>query len=242
MDAHRFRFVSDDPAKADGKGQGLGGSDVLALLGTGRFADEREADGDLAVLRARRKGHGGVRRGSRRTAQSVRILTNSLAANDVAMVYGGYSEWREPLLNGGVQLWELKPTRGSDREVEHVRFLGRQPAHQGLDGGRPADVRRQLQPRPALDVAQLRAGRLRRRSRHRLAARGDLQDGVVVGSRVAGDLKDGRSSGATARRRTTVRRTPRWDAGSRPGSPACSRSAHSSDRAAGADPSPGHVG
>ncbi len=28
------------------------------------------------------------------------------------MVYGGYSEWRKPLLNGGVQLWELKPTRG----------------------------------------------------------------------------------------------------------------------------------
>jgi putative cardiolipin synthase len=29
------------------------------------------------------------------------------------MVYGGYSEWRKPLLEGGVKLWELKPTPGS---------------------------------------------------------------------------------------------------------------------------------
>lgn len=40
---------------------------------------------------------------------SVRILTNSLAANDVAAVYGGYARYRESLLKGGVQLWELKP-------------------------------------------------------------------------------------------------------------------------------------
>ncbi len=41
------------------------------------------------------------------------MLTNSLAANDVAAVHGGYSEYREQLLAGGVQLWELKPTPGA---------------------------------------------------------------------------------------------------------------------------------
>jgi putative cardiolipin synthase len=30
------------------------------------------------------------------------------------MVYGGYSESREDLLEGGVELWELKPTMGSN--------------------------------------------------------------------------------------------------------------------------------
>lgn len=39
----------------------------------------------------------------------VRILTNSLAANDVAAVHGGYMRYRPELLRGGVQLWELKP-------------------------------------------------------------------------------------------------------------------------------------
>jgi putative cardiolipin synthase len=39
----------------------------------------------------------------------VRVLTNSLAANDVAAVHGGYSRHRKALLEGGVELWELKP-------------------------------------------------------------------------------------------------------------------------------------
>jgi putative cardiolipin synthase len=40
---------------------------------------------------------------------AVRVLTNSLAANDVAAVHGGYSKYRKQLLAGGVQIWELKP-------------------------------------------------------------------------------------------------------------------------------------
>ena len=40
----------------------------------------------------------------------VRILTNSLAATDVAAVHGGYMRYRPALLAHGVRLWELKPT------------------------------------------------------------------------------------------------------------------------------------
>jgi putative cardiolipin synthase len=43
---------------------------------------------------------------------SVRILTNSLASNDVAAVHGGYASRRKDLLAGGVELWEIKPTGG----------------------------------------------------------------------------------------------------------------------------------
>jgi len=39
----------------------------------------------------------------------VRVLTNSLAATDVAPVYAGYSNYREALLRAGVRLYELKP-------------------------------------------------------------------------------------------------------------------------------------
>jgi putative cardiolipin synthase len=45
--------------------------------------------------------------------RQVRILTNSLAANDVAAVHGGYSRHRKALLEGGVQIWELKPLPGT---------------------------------------------------------------------------------------------------------------------------------
>ena len=40
---------------------------------------------------------------------NVGILTNSLAANDVPAVHAGYAQYRKPLLESGVQLWELKP-------------------------------------------------------------------------------------------------------------------------------------
>ncbi|MDO5087829.1 MAG: phospholipase D family protein [Comamonadaceae bacterium] len=47
----------------------------------------------------------------------VRILTNSLAANDVPAVHAGYQRYRAPLLAGGVHVWELKPqTQGSGPE------------------------------------------------------------------------------------------------------------------------------
>ena len=39
----------------------------------------------------------------------VQVLTNSLAANDVASVHGGYSKRREELLKGGIEIHELKP-------------------------------------------------------------------------------------------------------------------------------------
>ena len=38
----------------------------------------------------------------------VRILTNSLASNDVAVVHSGYAKYRKDLLRGGVELYEFK--------------------------------------------------------------------------------------------------------------------------------------
>jgi cardiolipin synthase C len=37
------------------------------------------------------------------------ILTNSLAATDVAAVHGGYAKYRPRLIRSGAKLWELKP-------------------------------------------------------------------------------------------------------------------------------------
>jgi putative cardiolipin synthase len=37
----------------------------------------------------------------------VRILTNSLASNDVGLVHAGYKKYRKDLLRGGVELYEL---------------------------------------------------------------------------------------------------------------------------------------
>ncbi len=45
---------------------------------------------------------------------TVGIITNSLAANDVAAVHSGYMHYRAPLLRGGVHLYELKAHGDSD--------------------------------------------------------------------------------------------------------------------------------
>jgi putative cardiolipin synthase len=45
----------------------------------------------------------------------VRVLTNSLASNDVIVVHAGYSPKRPALLRGGVELFELKPDGGQLR-------------------------------------------------------------------------------------------------------------------------------
>ncbi len=57
-----------------------------------------------------------------RKGVKIAILTNSLAANDVAVVHAGYARWRKKLLRYGVELYELKPTREHETAV-HDRGL-----------------------------------------------------------------------------------------------------------------------
>ena len=51
----------------------------------------------------------------------VRILTNSLAANDVWLVHAGYMRYREELVKGGVELYEYKATKGAKKETEKTK-------------------------------------------------------------------------------------------------------------------------
>jgi putative cardiolipin synthase len=109
----KYRFVADDPAKALGKESGMAGSQVLEALAPAF----RDATGQVSIISPYfvpgTEGARGlvavVKKGT-----AVRVLTNSLAANDVAMVYGGYAKARPDLLAGGVKLWELKPLPGTE--------------------------------------------------------------------------------------------------------------------------------
>ena len=114
-----YRFVSDDPAKVLGKKSGIGGSQVLEFL----WPVLKETRTSLSVTSPYFvPGEAGAEAfvAIHHAGADVGILTNSLAANDVAMVYGGYSRSRKPLLEGGVKLWEMKPTPG--KKVESSMF------------------------------------------------------------------------------------------------------------------------
>jgi putative cardiolipin synthase len=105
-----YRFVSDDPGKIY-TDPDRSNSDVLHVLAPVL----RDAERDLTIVSPYFVPRDAGTKGLVAAAQSgkrVRVLTNSLAANDVAAVHGGYAEYRERLLAGGVQLWELKPTPG----------------------------------------------------------------------------------------------------------------------------------
>jgi putative cardiolipin synthase len=109
--SERYEFVADDPAKVTMKKRDVKRTHVGVAL----VPMIEEAESRITIVSPYFVPGEAVTAGLSRFAgegKAVRILTNSLVANDVAAVHGGYSRYRKPLLKGGVQLWELKPTAG----------------------------------------------------------------------------------------------------------------------------------
>jgi putative cardiolipin synthase len=59
---------------------------------------------------------------------TLRILTNSLSATDVAIVHAGYAKRRKPLLRAGARIYELKSELGRPTHRVRGRRLGRSAA------------------------------------------------------------------------------------------------------------------
>ena len=55
---------------------------------------------------------------------TVKILTNSLASNDVPLAHGGYARYRKDLLRLGVDLFELRPAAGQREKKDHTQVGG----------------------------------------------------------------------------------------------------------------------
>lgn len=103
-----IRIASDPPVKRNAPRaellvarieQDLAAANSEALLISPYFVPGLDATNGLVAL-ARR----GVNTG---------VVTNSLAANDVVAVHGGYSKYRRDLLRGGVHLYEIR-AHGTD--------------------------------------------------------------------------------------------------------------------------------
>lgn len=63
---------------------------------------------------------------------NIRIVTNSLAANDVVLVHAGYARYRPALLRAGLELHELKPAK--QRPALHLRTTGSGSSRASLHG------------------------------------------------------------------------------------------------------------
>jgi cardiolipin synthase C len=68
----------------------------------------------------------------------VRVLTNSLASHDVPAVNSHYKPWRQPLIEAGIELYEIRPDAAIRRQVADTpptvsKFMGLHIKAMGVD-------------------------------------------------------------------------------------------------------------
>ena len=104
------RLISDDPLKALGRAQGSGHLWTQLQQAVPRPTRELLLVSPYFVPMAV-----GAEFLTGLAAQGVqvRVVTNALEATDVPAVHSGYARWREPLLAGGVSLYELNRAAAS---------------------------------------------------------------------------------------------------------------------------------
>ena len=119
----KIELLADDPSKVGTKESGVRASRVLSGLAKA-WGDARD---ELLIVSpyfvpGKRGAQGlvdNVARGMR-----VAVLTNSLAATDVAAVHTGYARYRRDLLRGGVELYEMKRKPGSIEGRHQISVTG----------------------------------------------------------------------------------------------------------------------
>src|SRR5690606_6990713 len=101
----RTRMVSDPPEK----GLGEAGADELLTAQLAQLLGRPESSVDLVSPYFVPTAAGvDVFTAIAQQGVRLRVLTNSLIANDVAAVHAGYAKRREDLLQGGVELYEMR--------------------------------------------------------------------------------------------------------------------------------------
>ena len=117
------RLLVDDPSKVGTKEQGVRASNVLAGLAGAMKGAEEELFIVSAYFVPGKRGADGLVAQAERGVQ-VAVLTNSLAATDVAAVHTGYARHRRDLLRGGVNLYEMKRKAASETGRSKISVTG----------------------------------------------------------------------------------------------------------------------
>ncbi len=117
------QLLVDDPAKIGSKAKVAGVSNVLAGLEAAMSSARHELLIFSPYFVPRREGRRGLVKQAQRGVH-VAVLTNSLAATDVAAVHTGYARQRRELLAGGVELFEMKRRVGSEEGRTQISLTG----------------------------------------------------------------------------------------------------------------------
>ena len=117
------QIVADDPETVT---RGQDSDDVIAFI-RGRIAKLKEevlVESPYFVLPA---GAQAIVKALHERNVRVRVLTNSLASNDMLPAHSGYAKTRRPLLENGMELYELRPDTDAFRPGWSL-LSGRSPA------------------------------------------------------------------------------------------------------------------
>jgi len=106
------RVVVDDPTRLSDGGTKLAKASIVDWLNTA----QHELLIESAYFVPRESGVQGLGAAVSRGVK-VRVLTNSLASNDVAAAHAGYEKYRVDLLRDGVDVYELRPDAGMERQA-----------------------------------------------------------------------------------------------------------------------------
>lgn len=171
----RTEFLSDDPAKVLGRApdethlgaqlqRAIPPAQREALLVSPYFVPTARGTTVLTGLAAQ-----GVK---------VVVLTNALESTDVPAVHAGYARWREPLLAGGVELFELR------RDAATLPVLER-----GLGGSSASSLHAKVF---VLDRSRVYVGSFNfdPRSAHLNTENGLVIESAGLAERIAGQLAD----------------------------------------------------
>jgi len=115
-------LVADDPDKVDPEQDGR----TLRILPQIKAMLDAANQQALLVSPYFIPGKGGTRylTGLARRGVAIKVLTNSLAATDEPEVHGGYARYRRPLLEAGVDFFELRPASGQPQQSAHGTSSG----------------------------------------------------------------------------------------------------------------------
>lgn len=123
IEVHDIRVLADDPSKIGSDEVGLAASKVLQGLAEVIQQSGRQVLIVSPYFVPGKQGAEDLERGARRGID-VEVLTNSLAATDVAAVHVGYARYRKELLKSGVQIYEMKRITADSQEAKHLSLLG----------------------------------------------------------------------------------------------------------------------
>lgn len=118
-----IKLLVDEPSKVGTDESGVQASRVLA----GIAERAREARDEILIVSPYFVPGARGAQGLVDTAKGgirVAVLTNSLAATDVAAVHTGYARYRRDLLRGGVELYEMKRKAGSVEARHQLSVTG----------------------------------------------------------------------------------------------------------------------